>query len=93
MARVTIHLGGRDRLKPAISKATPMGLLGTEAIVHLGALSLIGSATTLRALADACQEAAAMAEQFDADPDAFNQRQQAAAVREDQAVEGPIGRG
>ncbi len=76
MARVTIHIGGRERLEPAISKATPMGLLGTEAIVHLGAASLIGSATAMRALADTCQEAAAMAEEYDADPAAFNQRQQ-----------------
>jgi hypothetical protein len=77
MARVTIHIGGRERLEPAISKATPMGLLGTEAIVHLGAASITGSATAMRALADACEEAAAMAEQYDADPDAFNQHQRA----------------
>jgi hypothetical protein len=77
MARVTIHIGARERLAPAISKATPMGLLGTEAIVHVGQLSLTGSATAIRALADACQQAAAMAEAYDADPDAFNQRHQA----------------
>jgi hypothetical protein len=77
MARVTIHLGGRERLEPAISKATPMGLLGTDAIVHVGQLSLTGSAAAMRALADACEEAAAMAEDYDADPDAFNQRHQA----------------
>jgi hypothetical protein len=76
MARVTIHIGGRDRLEPAISKATPMGLLGTEAIVHLGAASITASAPAMRALADACNDAALMAEQYDADPDAFNQRQQ-----------------
>jgi hypothetical protein len=87
MARVTIRVGGRERLEPAITKATPMGLLGTEAIVHLGAVSLTGSATAMRALADACEEAAAMAEAYDADPDAFTQRQQAGLLDPDQ--EGP----
>ena len=33
MPQVTIHLGGRERLEPAISKATPLGALGTEALV------------------------------------------------------------
>jgi hypothetical protein len=77
MARVTIHLGGREPLQPAISKATPMGLLGTEAIVRLGPAAITGSATALRALADALVEAADLAEDYDADPDAFNQREQA----------------
>jgi hypothetical protein len=36
MPRITIHLGGREQLQATISKATPMGLLGTEAIVRLG---------------------------------------------------------
>jgi hypothetical protein len=71
MARVTIHVGARERLEPAISKATPLGLLGTEAIVHLGAASITGSATAMRALV----EAADLADAYDADPDAFNQRQ------------------
>ena len=77
MARVTIHIGGRERLEPAISKATPMGLLGTEAIVHLGPASLTGSATAMRALADA----------YDADPDAFTQRQRAELLNPEE--EGP----
>jgi hypothetical protein len=77
MARVTIHIGGRDRLEPAISKATPMGLLGTDAIVHVGQLIITGSATAMRALADALIEAADLADAYDADPDAFTQRQQA----------------
>jgi hypothetical protein len=54
-----------------------MGLLGTDAIVHVGQLIITGSATAMRALADALIEAAEMAEAYDADPDAFNQRQQA----------------
>jgi hypothetical protein len=77
MPRITIHVGGREQLEATISKATPMGLLGTEAIVRLGPAIITGSATALRALADALVEAADLAEAYDADPDAFNQREQA----------------
>jgi hypothetical protein len=77
MPRITIHVGGREQLGATISKATPMGLLGTEAIVRLGPAIITGTATALRALADALGEAADMAEEYDADPDAFNQREQA----------------
>jgi hypothetical protein len=77
MPRITIHVGGREQLEPAISKATPQGLLGTEAIVRLGATSITGRSTALRALADALVEAADLAEAYDADPDAYNQREQA----------------
>jgi hypothetical protein len=77
MARITIHLGTRERLEPAISKATPLGALGTEALVHLGSATIRGRSAALRALADACHDAALMAEQYDADPDAFNEREQA----------------
>jgi hypothetical protein len=77
MARVTIHLGTRERLQPTISKATPLGALGTEALVWFGATRIRGRAAALRALADACNDAALMAERYDADPDAFNQREQA----------------
>jgi hypothetical protein len=77
MPRITIHVGGRERLEPAITKATPMGVLGTEAIVRLGPTMITGTATALRALADALVEAADLAEAYDADPDAFNQREQA----------------
>jgi hypothetical protein len=77
MPRITIHIGGREQLDATISKATPMGALGTEAIVRLGATSITGTATALRALADALTEAADLADAYDADPDAFNQRQQA----------------
>jgi hypothetical protein len=77
MARVTIHVGGRERLEPAISKATQLGALGTEALVRIGATSIRGSAAALRALADALVEAADLADEYDADPDAFNQREQA----------------
>jgi hypothetical protein len=77
MPRITIHVGGREPLEATISKATPMGLLGTEAIVRLGPAIIAGTATALRALADALAEAADLAEAYDADPDAFNQREQA----------------
>jgi hypothetical protein len=75
MPRITIHVGGHERLEATISKATPMGLLGTEAIVHLGQLMITGQAAALRALADALVEAADLADEYDADPDAFNQRE------------------
>jgi hypothetical protein len=77
MPRITIHVGGREQLQASISKATPMGLLGTEATVRLGPTIITGSAAALRALADALVEAADLAEAYDADPDAFNQREQA----------------
>jgi hypothetical protein len=77
MARITIHLGTRERLEPMISKATPLGALPTEALVYLGATCFSGPAPTMRALADALVEAADLAEDYDADPDAFNQREQA----------------
>jgi hypothetical protein len=77
MPRITIHLGGHERLEPAITKATPMGLLGTEAIVRLGPALISGRAPALRALADALVEAADLADAYDADPDAYNQRERA----------------
>jgi hypothetical protein len=77
MPRISIHVGGREQLEATISKATPMGLLGTEAIVRLGPAIITGTASALRALADALVEAADLAEAYDADPDAFNQREQA----------------
>jgi hypothetical protein len=77
MPRITIHVGGRERLKPAITKATPLGALGTEALIWMGATSIRGSAAALRALADALVQAAEMADDYDADPDAFNERERA----------------
>jgi hypothetical protein len=77
MPRITIHVGGREQLEAAISKATPMGLLGTEAIVRLGPAIITGTVTALRALADALVEAADLAEAYDADADAYNQRERA----------------
>jgi hypothetical protein len=77
MPRITIHVGGRERLEPAISKATPLGALGTEALVWIGTTRIRGSAAAMRALADALVEAADLAEAYDADPDAFNERDRA----------------
>jgi hypothetical protein len=84
MPRVTIRVGGPEPIGTTINKATPMGLLGTDAIVHVGQLIITGSTTAMRALADACQEAAAMAEAYDADPDAFTQRQPAGLLDPEQ---------
>jgi hypothetical protein len=77
MPRVTIHLGTHDRLQPMISKATPLGALPTEALVFSGATCISGPATAMRALADTLVEAADLADAYDADPDAFNEREQA----------------
>jgi hypothetical protein len=77
MPSITIHVGGHERLEPAITKATPLGALGTEALVWIGATSIRGRAAALRALADALVEAADLADDYDADPDAFTEREQA----------------
>jgi len=83
MPRITIQVGGHERLEPAITKATPMGLLGTEAIVRLGPAMITGRAPALRALADALVEAAEMADDYDADPDAFDERERAQRSTDD----------
>jgi hypothetical protein len=75
MASITIHIGGRERLEPTISKATPLGALGTEALVWIGTTRIRGRATALRALADALVQAADLADHYDAHPDAFNERE------------------
>jgi hypothetical protein len=83
MPRITIHVGAREQLEPAISKATPMGLLGTEAIVRLGPAIITGRATALQALADALVAAATLADAYDADPDAFNERERIERAQRD----------
>jgi hypothetical protein len=77
MPRVTIHVAAQERLEPAITKATPLGALGTEALAWIGATSIRGRAAAMRALADALVEAAELADDYDADPDAFNERERA----------------
>jgi hypothetical protein len=83
MPRITIDIGARERLEPAISKATPLGALSTEALVWIGATSIRGRATALRALADALVEAADMADDYDADPEAYGEREQAQRSTDD----------
>ena len=75
MPRVTIHVGARERLNPTISKATL--LLPTDALVWIGTTSIGGTASAMRALADALIEAAELADAYDADPDTFNEREHA----------------
>jgi hypothetical protein len=75
MPHVTIRLGTSEPLEPALLKAAPAGAPETEAIVHLGALELRGSAAALRALADACAEAASMSEEYDQDPAGYDERE------------------
>jgi len=75
MPKVTLHIGNRERLQPAISKATL--LLPTDALVWIGTTSIAGTATAMRALADALTQAAELADAYDADPEAFNQRERA----------------
>jgi hypothetical protein len=77
MPKITIQVGARERLEPAISKATPMGALDTQALVWIGATCISGNAAVLRALADALVEAADLADDYDADPQAWNEREQA----------------
>jgi hypothetical protein len=75
MPKVSVRIGARERLEPTISKATL--LLPTDALVWIGATCISGTATAMRALADALTEAAEMADAYDADPDAFTQRDHA----------------
>jgi hypothetical protein len=82
MPQITVKVGTRERLEPSILKATPLGALSTEAIVHVGALDLRGPAAALRALADACNDAALMAEQYDSDPAAYEQRERGEAIEQ-----------
>ena len=75
MPKVEVQIGGRERLEAAISKATL--LFPTDAEVRIGATAIRGSATAMRALADALVEAADMADAYDRDPEGFNQRERA----------------
>ena len=75
MPHVTIRLGTSELLEPALLKAAPAGAPATTAIVHLGALELRGSVAALRARADACAEAASMAEEYGQDPASYDERE------------------
>jgi hypothetical protein len=77
MPRVTVHVGEREELRATISKATPLGALGTDALVYDGQLLLQGSAKALRRLAEALTHAADLADEYDRDPQAWNERERA----------------
>ena len=68
MPKITIRIGARERINPTISKATL--LLPTDALVWIGTTTIAGTATAMRALADALIQAAELADAYDADPDA-----------------------
>ena len=76
MPAITVKIGTRERLEPGILKGTPLGALSTEALVRVGSTTIQGRAAALRALADACEEAASMAEEYDRDPEAWEQHKQ-----------------
>ena len=65
MPRLRLTIGARERMEPAIIKATPLGLLGTEAVVRLGAAEITGTADALRLLAEAAGKAAELADAYD----------------------------
>jgi hypothetical protein len=72
MPAITIKIGSREQLSPQISKATPLGALGTDAMVRVGQVLITGNAAALRALGEACDEAATMADSYDSDPAGYD---------------------
>jgi len=54
-------------MEPAVIKATPLGLLGTEAVVRIGPAEINGSAKALRRLAEVAGKAADLADAYDRD--------------------------
>jgi hypothetical protein len=75
MPNITVKIGTTESVHVTIAKATPMGALGTEAMVRVGQFLLTGSAAAMRAVADACTEAAELADAYDQDPDGYDQRE------------------
>jgi hypothetical protein len=75
MPKVEVQIGARERLEAAISKATL--LFPTDAVVWIGTTAIRGSATAMRALADALVEAADLADAYDRDPDGWDERERA----------------
>ena len=73
MPRVTIRIGARERINPTISKATL--LLPTDALVSIGTTSIAKHRHA--SPGQRPHQAAELAEAYDADPDGFNQREQA----------------
>jgi hypothetical protein len=58
-------------MEPAVVEATPLGLLGTEAVVRIGAAEIRGTAKALRRLAVAAGEAADLADAQDRERGGF----------------------
>ncbi len=52
-------------MESAIVKATPLGLLGTEAVVRIGVIEISGSALALRRLAEVALQSADLADDHD----------------------------
>ena len=62
MPSLRLTFGACEQMEPAIVEATPLGLLGTEAVVRIGATEISGSAAALRLLAEAASKAADLAD-------------------------------
>jgi hypothetical protein len=78
---LVVHTGDPHRI--SVLEGTPQGALPTEGIVDLGGrLMISGLAPALRKLAAALGEAAAQAELFDADPDAYREAERARRERD-----------
>ena len=77
MPQVTIHLGGRERAGAGHQQGHPVGRPWHRGPGLDRRHPHPGHAAALRALADALVEAADLADDYDADPDAFNQRERA----------------
>lgn len=77
MSRVTVEVFEQEKLTSTISKGTPLGLLATKALVWLGSTGIEGGPAAVRRLAQALQDAADLAEAYDADPEGFNRREKA----------------
>lgn len=76
MPHLRLTISGNERMDPAIAKTMRLGLLATEAIVHIGAVEIRGRAEALRSLADAASAAADMADAYDRDPEAYERTEE-----------------
>jgi hypothetical protein len=65
MPRLRLTVGAREQMEPSIVKATPLGLLGTEAVVRIGAIEINGNAKALRRLAEVALQAADLVDDHD----------------------------
>ncbi len=65
MPRLRLTIGNGEQMEPGVLEATPLGLLGAEALVRVGPVEIRGSAKAMRRLATAAHEAADLAESHD----------------------------